>query len=388
MPRSCHSWPVLAAAAGSANGQDGTVPEGDTVWLAAKRLHAALAGRTLRRFELRVPRFAAADLTGREVTAVTARGKHLLTRIGGGVTLHSHLRLDGEWLIHRASELPGHRGAAVGRPGRTVRPGRTDRPEHQVRAVLANDEWAAVGYRVHDIALLETAREDTLVGHLGPDLLGPDWDPEEAVRRLTAQPDRAVGEALLDQRNLAGVGNIYKAEILFIQRLNPWAPTAAVPDLRALVDTAHRLLYANRDHPEQSTTGSLRRGEQHWVHGRAGRPCRRCGGRIQVAGQGAAPYARLTFWCPACQPAADQPATDQPEADQPEADQPATDQPTASQPGADQPEADQHGLDQHGLDQHAVDQHAVDQQAAEDPREVVDPGGHRSSSPGKAGTIG
>jgi endonuclease-8 len=282
-----------------------SVPEGDTVWLAAKRLNEALAGRTLRRFELRVPRFATADLTGRTVTGVAARGKHLLARVGGGVTLHSHLRMDGEWRIRRAAAGAGAGAGAGARAG----PGRPDRragrPEHEIRAVLANDEWAAVGYRVHDLVLVETAREDTLVGHLGPDLLGPDWDPAEAVRRLAAQPDRPVGEALLDQRNLAGVGNMYKAEVLFAHRLNPWAPVAAAPDLRALVDTAHRLLYANRDHPAQSTTGSQRRGEQHWVYERAGRPCRRCGSRVQVADQGAAPYARVTFWCPACQPSPD-----------------------------------------------------------------------------------
>jgi endonuclease-8 len=260
------------------------MPEGDTVWLAAKRLDAALAGRPLRRFELRVPRFATADLAGRTVTGVSARGKHLLARVDGGVTLHSHLRMDGEWRIY-----PG--GASWSR-----------RPAHQIRAVLANEEWAAVGYRVHDIALVDTAREDTLVGHLGPDLLGPDWDPEEAVRRLAAQPERAVGEALLDQRNLAGIGNMYKAEILYLHGLHPWAPTAAAPDLRAVVDTAHRLLFANRDHPEQSTTGSTRRDQQHWVYGRAGRPCRRCGTRVEVADQGQPPQARVTYWCPSCQP--------------------------------------------------------------------------------------
>jgi endonuclease VIII len=269
------------------------------VWLAARRLDSALAGRPLRRFELRVPRFAAADLTGRTVREVAARGKHLLTRLDGGVTLHSHLRMDGEWRIFRA-------GAEPAQPGRTgperagTRPGR--RPGFEIRAVLGNQEWTALGYRVHDLVLVDTAQEGTLVGHLGPDLLGPDWDPPEAVRRLAAGPERAIGEALLDQRNLAGVGNMYKAEVLFLHGLNPWAPAATAPDLAAVVDTAHRLLYANRDHPEQSTTGSLRRGEQHWVYGRAGRPCRRCGSRIQVADQGAPPQARVTYWCPTCQP--------------------------------------------------------------------------------------
>ena len=263
------------------------MPEGDTVWLAARRMHTALAGRTLTRFELRVPQHATANLTGRQVEQVLARGKHLLTRIDGGLTLHTHFRMDGVWRLHR----PGARW--------------TGGPAHQVRAVLANTEWAAVGYRLHDVTLIETDREPELVGHLGPDLLGPDWDPAEAVRRLTEQPARPIGEALLDQRNLAGIGNLYKAETLFLRGINPWTPVAAIPDLAAVVGLARRLLTANRDHPEQSTTGSLRRGEQHWVYQRAGQPCRRCGSSVAVREQGEPPRQRISFWCPHCQPAAD-----------------------------------------------------------------------------------
>jgi endonuclease VIII len=260
------------------------VPEGDTVWLASRRLHDALAGHVLTTFDLRVPRFATVDLTGRSVAEVVPRGKHILTRVEGGVTLHTHLRMDGSWRITR----PGARWSGG--------------PAHQVRAVLANDSWVAVGYRLHDLALLPTRDEHRLVGHLGPDLLGPDWDPDEAVRRLLARPDRAVGEALLDQSNLAGVGNIYKAETLFLCGVSPWTPVGRVDDLRALVDTAHRLLFANRDEPARSTTGSRRRGEAHWVFDRPGLPCRRCRTTIRVADRGAAAQARLTYWCPRCQP--------------------------------------------------------------------------------------
>jgi endonuclease-8 len=261
------------------------MPEGDTVWLVARRMHTALAGRPLTRFELRVPRHATADLTGRRVEQVLARGKHMLTRIDGGVTLHTHLRMDGAWRLHR----PGARWAGG--------------PAHQVRAVLANAGWEAVGYRLHDVALVDTGREPDLVGHLGPDLLGPDWDAGEAVRRLAGQPGRPIGEALLDQRNLAGIGNLYKAETLFLRGIDPWTPVAAVADLAAVVELAHRLLAANRDHPEQSTTGSLRRGEQHWVYQRAGQPCRRCGTPVAVRAQGEPPRDRVSFWCPRCQPA-------------------------------------------------------------------------------------
>jgi endonuclease-8 len=261
------------------------VPEGDTVWLAGRRLHGALAGRVLTGFDLRVPRHATADLTGRTVAEVVARGKHLLARIEGGVTLHSHLRMDGNWVVLRAGER--WRGG----------------PAHQVRAVLANAEWQAVGFRVHDVLLLPTAEEARVVGHLGPDLLGPDWDAAEAVRRLAAEPDREIGDALLDQRLLAGIGNLYKAETLFLTGVSPFTPVRAVPDLGAVVATAYRLLRANRDRAGQVTTGNLARGETTWVYDRSRRPCRRCGTPVAAAEQGTPPYQRLTYWCPTCQPA-------------------------------------------------------------------------------------
>ena len=119
-------------------------------------------------------------------------------------------------------------------------------------------------------------REAELVGHLGPDVLGPDWDLDEALRRLRDQPDEQIGVAILDQRNLAGIGNLYKVESLFLTGVNPWARVADVPDLAALVTRARTLMLANRDHPAQSTTGETRRGQDHWVAGRKGRPCRRC----------------------------------------------------------------------------------------------------------------
>lgn len=265
------------------------MPEGDTVWLTARRLHAALAGQRLTRAELRVPQLATANLVGAEVQAVVARGKHLLIRMDTGWTLHSHLRMDGSWRIVRT----GARWSGG--------------PAYAVRAVLGTATWECLGYRVHDLALVRSEHEDELVGHLGPDLLGPDWDEAEAeaeaVRRLRAEPDREIGQALLDQRVLAGIGNMYKAEVLFLRGVHPWMQVARVPDLRALVGTAQRLLHVNREHPEQSTTGSLRRGDERWVYSRAGQPCRRCGTAIATAEQGAPPYARITFWCPTCQPA-------------------------------------------------------------------------------------
>jgi endonuclease-8 len=175
-------------------------------------------------------------------------------------------------------------------------------PQYDIRAQLGNAEWLATGYRVHDLKIVATSDEPSLVGHLGPDLLGPDWDLDEALRRLLAAPDVAIGEALLDQRNLAGIGNLYKSEALFVERLDPWTPVGEVPHLARLVTTARKLMRANRDHPEQSTTGLMRRGQQHWVYGRKGEACLRCGTPIRRAEQGTAPYRRSTYWCPRCQP--------------------------------------------------------------------------------------
>ncbi len=259
------------------------MPEGDTVWLAALRMREALAGRVLTRSDFRVPQLATTDLSGRAVLDVVPRGKHLLTRVEGGLTLHTHFRMDGTWHLY----APDDRW--------------TGGPDWQVRVVLENDTWQAVGYRLPVVELLETSAEGTVVGHLGPDVLGPDWDPDEALRRLQADPDREIGLALLDQRNLAGLGNLYRTEVLFLRGLTPWVRVADVPDLPAVVERGRRLMMANRERWEQSTTGSLRRGEDHWVFERAGKPCRRCGTRIQSAEQGKAPAQRLSYWCPRCQ---------------------------------------------------------------------------------------
>ena len=291
------------------------MPEGDTVWNTARALHRALAGGRLTATDFRVPQLATADLTGWTVLESGCRGKHLLLRlrapgparsapeergdedgpirppgatasaVGRGpegerhLTLHSHLRMDGAWRAY----TPGERWAA--------------RPAHLIRAVLRTADAVAVGYHVHDLALVPTEEEKSLVGHLGPDLLGPDWDPAEAVRRLAAHPDTAIAEALLDQRNLAGIGNLYKAEVLFLRGVDPWTPVRDVPDLPAMVTLAHKLLVANRGRWTQSTTGSLRKTETTYVYGRRAQPCRRCGTLIRKVEQAD----RVTYWCPGCQ---------------------------------------------------------------------------------------
>ncbi|HVF20694.1 MAG TPA: DNA-formamidopyrimidine glycosylase family protein [Mycobacteriales bacterium] len=264
------------------------MPEGDTVWLAASRMHEAFAGRVLTATDFRVPDLATADLSGREVVEVISRGKHMLTRVSGGTTLHTHFRMDGTWRLHK----PGQRwsgGAA-----------------HQVRVVLANAVCVAVGYRMPVVELVPTAEESSVVGHLGPDLLGPDWDPDEAVRRIAARPERLIGPALLDQRNLAGIGNLYKAEVLYLRGISPWTAVGEIRDLRALVVLAQRLLDANKTRWTQATTGDLRPGRTAYVFEREGRPCRRCGTPIRREDQvepEQPTMGRITYWCPVCQSA-------------------------------------------------------------------------------------
>ncbi len=256
------------------------MPEGDTVWLAGRRMHSALAGAELLRSDFRVPRYATVDLSGRRVSEVVSAGKHLLIRIDDDLTLHTHFRMDGSWHLYR--------------PGRPWHGG----PDFSVRAVLQTAGWDAVGYRLPVIDLVERAEEPRLVGHLGPDLLAEDWDPAEAVRRLAADPGRELGPALLDQRNLAGIGNLYKTEVCFLAGHTPWTPVGEV-DLHRVVGLAHRLLVSNRDRPEQVTTGDRRPHRQHWVFER--RTCARCGSQIHIADQGDPPYSRICSWCPRCQ---------------------------------------------------------------------------------------
>ena len=142
-----------------------------------------------------------------------------------------------------------------------------------------------------------------MVGHLGPDLLGPDWEVDAALDRIRSQPRRTIGEALLDQRNLAGIGTFYRAELLFLQGVHPRRPVAEVKDLARLLRRAHQLLYANRWRTEQSTTGRLRSADRAYVFERAGQPCRRCGTRIRTEEFGPPTQERRSYWCPRCQPA-------------------------------------------------------------------------------------
>ncbi len=263
------------------------MPEGDSVWRAARRLNRGLQGHRLTGSDFRVPQHATADLSGATVLGTAAHGKHMLTRFDNGATLHTHFRMDGSWTVLA--------------PGRSL-------PKHlqaDVRVVLFSERGPqAYGLSIPVVELVPTRDEHTVVGHLGPDPLRPDWNPDEAVRRLGSDPHRPAVAALLDQRLMAGLGNLWANELLFVRGSNPWSPVGEL-DLPAVVAAAERMLRQSirvRGNG-QVTTGDPRPGRDHWVYGRAGLPCRRCGTPVRVEAEIAGDAERRrTWWCPTCQP--------------------------------------------------------------------------------------
>lgn len=260
------------------------MPEGDAVRRTARRLDAALAGQTLVRADLRVPRFATVDLRGMTVLGTAVRGKHLLTRLQGATggeslswTLHHHLRLDGRW--------------------RTGPLGPSGAPQHQIRVWLSTPTTQAIGVRVHMVEVRPTSREHAWVGHLGPDVMAEGFDVGEAAARLSTA-DRPLVEALLDQRIVCGLGTMWAAELASTAAADPWRPSSAVAGLDdALAAIRLRMLRA-LDTPAGVSRRELR------VFERTGQPCRACGTPIRKGRVGTAPLERPTYWCPACQPAA------------------------------------------------------------------------------------
>lgn len=273
------------------------MPEGDTIFRAARTLHRALAGKPVVRFESVFPALTRVHvdtpLTHRTIESVAAAGKHLLMWFSGGLVLRTHMRMNGSWHIYR--------------PGERWQRGRGD-----MRVLLATADFEAVGFNVpvaEFIAARSIGRHGEL-RRLGPDLLGTTFDEHEALRRMRGQGARSIGEVLLNQAVMAGLGNVYKSEVLFMCRIHPFAGTDSLEDdaLLRLMATGRRLLLANV-HTTLSpmttytgfrrTTGRDRAQERLWVYGRAGRPCRQCGTPILMDKRG--PAARLTYWCPGCQ---------------------------------------------------------------------------------------
>lgn len=267
------------------------MPEGDSVYRATQRLHQALAGLRLLRSDFRVPQLATTDLSGYTFTEVLPRGKHLLMHLhppaGSSfepLTLHSHLLMEGRWDLYAPSE-------------------RWKKPAHLARVVLTTEQVTAVGFEIAQVQLVPSYQEQGLVGHLGPDLLGADWDPELAAQNLLADPVRSIGDALLDQRLLAGIGNIYRCEVLFLARTHPLTPVGQLKNLARIIELSHRLLTINKDRGRRVTTGDRHTREPLWVYSRAGKPCLRCGTKIQLfklAAQNTG-LERDCYYCPSCQ---------------------------------------------------------------------------------------
>jgi endonuclease VIII len=266
------------------------MPEGDTIFRTASVLRRALVGGVVRRAlaqprpgMARVPRLDV--LVGRTIDSVEARGKHLLIGCSGGVWLRTHMRMNGSWHRYRPGE-----------PWRLTLA--------RASCLLETDTAVAVCFDAPVVELLTDAELERHAGlrSLGPDLLSQAPDVAEAVRRLRVRASLPLGEALLDQRALAGIGNVIKSEACFMERLNPWAPVSSLSDdqLHAVVERAAALLRANSGGGRRVTTGRRSPGESLWVYKRGGRPCRRCGTLILARRQGA--QARTTFWCPSCQP--------------------------------------------------------------------------------------
>jgi endonuclease VIII len=252
------------------------MPEGDTVYRTAAKLRAALAGKTLTRCDVRVPKFATIDLTGVVVDEVLSRGKHLFIR-AGDASIHSHLKMDGAWL--------------VGGQLRRV-------PEHKIRILLRADDTTVGGVDLGVLEVLDRAHDMDAVAHLGPDLLDDEWEPRIAAANLVSDPDRPLAEALLDQRVMAGVGNVYANELCFVMGHLPTTPVSAVKDPLRVVQRARDMLWLNRSRVNRTTTGDTRPGRDLWVYGRVGRPCRRCGTTIESDRSQVKGSERISFWCP------------------------------------------------------------------------------------------
>jgi endonuclease-8 len=276
------------------------VPEGDAIFRTARTLQRALGSRVVTEFESVIPALTRvhddAPITGRTVESVSAAGKHVLMRLSargqtqGPLTLRTHMRMNGSWHVYR--------------PGERWRRSRRD-----MRIVVTTAEYVAVGFNIPIAEFLDAhgeARQDDL-RMMGPDLLAKAFDEDEAVRRMRGHGDVEIADVLLNQRILAGIGNIYKCETLFLCGVNPFARTGTIHDdaLRALLRTARRYLQANvrKSAGGIVTYAGFRRergeGGRHYVYARAGRPCRRCGTAIELTVQG--PHARLTYWCRRCQ---------------------------------------------------------------------------------------
>ncbi|MGA8290701.1 MAG: DNA-formamidopyrimidine glycosylase family protein [Acidobacteriaceae bacterium] len=275
------------------------MPEGDTIFRSARALHRALAGKTIARFETAYAHLASVDddkkVAGRTVERVEARGKWLLMYFSGDLILVTHMRMNGSWHLYRIGE-------------------KWRRPRKDMRVVIETADWSAVGFAVPvaEFHCAQSLLRKTMISALGQDLLKQDFDVAGVLAEMQEHADEQIAEVLLNQRVMAGVGNVYKSETCFMCEVNPFREVRTLDpkQLEKLVFTARKFLALNvaeDAHGEISTYAGLRRtthtsnqSARLWVYGRRGEPCRRCGALIEMRKQGVS--ARTTFWCPVCQP--------------------------------------------------------------------------------------
>jgi len=266
------------------------MPEGDTIHRAARTLHAALAGKTVTRFETALAQLARVDdetpIAGRVIERVEAQGKNLLVHFSGDLHLRTHMRMNGSWHIYR----PGERWRL---------------PRRDMRLAIETAEWVAVAFNVpvadfYDSRSLE--RQEDL-RRIGPDFIADAFDVNEAKRRIRERADMEIADVLLNQRVVSGIGNEFKSEILFMARVHPFARVADLSDeqLDAILSTARKVMRANvaKHSAARITNFSLDPRQTQYVYARGGKPCRKCGTAIEYAKQGR--DVRGTYWCPKCQ---------------------------------------------------------------------------------------
>lgn len=271
------------------------MPEGDTIFRAARTLERALAGQVVTAFDAHLAQLAVVDrrapVSGRSIERVSARGKHLLMEFSGDLILRSHMRMHGSWHLYR--------------PGERWRARRID-----ARIVITTVEWIAIAFNVSDAEFItrQELERHARITALGPDLLSHIFDPVEARKRLRDTPARHIAEAILRQQSMAGLGNVFKSEVLFLCQVDPQTPVMAVDDstLDCLIDRGRALIQLNVSEHSivgmqsqgRVTTGRLNPAEKLWVYGRAGKPCFKCGTAIRSATE---TEGRRTYWCPTCQ---------------------------------------------------------------------------------------
>ena len=264
------------------------MPEGDVLFAAAAKLRDVLNGREIIRVSGSHPgvRPNGRRLQGHTVSAVESIGKHLLVHFDHGWTVRTHLGMPGVWHVYRHGE-------------------RWRRTPGKARLVLETEAHVAVCFSAPTVEVGPTSRVRTSINHLGPDLMGEHVDWDEIGRRAERSDAPTVADLLLDQSVMAGIGNVFKSEVLFAERVHPDTPTGRLGAdvVAALAHRGRRLLLPNGQPRARTTTGERRPGRRTWVYGRAGRPCRRCGTAIRTATHGE--LDRITYWCPTCQPIQD-----------------------------------------------------------------------------------